>query len=620
MKDKPYEQLIYAPRTHDIKEFEKLGRAAKDAGFTHLFISQLWERTDYLGDDKDSPWCEWSKVLPAIFKHVTPPGLERAYGAESKQRQLDWMKRKHDVCEKLGMKAAYFGCEPHWLSERVYEDHPEWRGARCDNSLRTVGMFFAPNTDEPGLREAYRVGMKMVVEACPLIDTFTFCTNDSGAGYPWTDRLYVNPNGPTGYETKDMGHRVAEFLSVLHQGAVDGGATDARVFSDVYFKPHEKNLIARSLKPGIGISGYRPVGDDNLIRECAMGHGGSWGVGGGLNMDPLVANYPQPMGIVDTTANIRTSKTARFQCGGASTDFFDAFRLAMENPPAQTPSQKLATLLHMAAGMYGGDVAEDVVAAWQTLERVNTMLPVSAADMFGGPVMLRWLIRPLVAHQELLTDDEKAYWIEHIYQSEASDPATYLDYANVCGMPEIHGWNDATLKACAIDVLEGTLGEAAAALKAIAEKATQAGAREKLMMTYYSVAVLRCILKTSRHFTQVEALTIIRKDLAAELAARGEVMTSTRPEAPDLAHGNMGSHGLFYLHRALRWELDNVHDLIGLLRESPQPVIFTAPDDAHEGSLVLGPDLIPKLEKKSAIMLKHWREAEIGWYRPTLGG
>ena len=47
---------------------------------------------------------------------------------------------------------------------------------------------------------------------------------------------------------------------------------------------------------------------------------------------------------------------------------------------------------------------------------------------------------------------------------------------------------------------------------------------------------------------------------------------------------------------------------------------MTSPDEAREGSLLLGPDILPKLRRKVQVMLAHWRDAELGWYRPTLGG
>ena len=134
-------QLAFSPRTHDLAEFEALSAAAKSAGFTHIVVSELAERTDYRGEDRDSPWCEWSAVIPSIFKHITPSGLEDAYPPDFVQRQMDFMKAKYRIAEKLDMRAAYYGLEPHWLHEGVFRKHPQWRGSRTDNSLRTTGMY-----------------------------------------------------------------------------------------------------------------------------------------------------------------------------------------------------------------------------------------------------------------------------------------------------------------------------------------------------------------------------------------------------------------------------------------------------------------------------------------------
>jgi hypothetical protein len=49
-------------------------------------------------------------------------------------------------------------------------------------------------------------------------------------------------------------------------------------------------------------------------------------------------------------------------------------------------------------------------------------------------------------------------------------------------------------------------------------------------------------------------------------------------------------------------------------------LFFTAPHPSFTGPLLMEENILENLEKKVEIMLRHWRDAEIGYYRPTLGG
>jgi len=606
-------QLIFNPRTWDLKEFEDLARQAKDAGFTHIVISELAERTDFQGEDKDSPWCEWSAILPSVFKHYTPKGMEEAYPQDFVQRQMAFMKAKHKIVEKLDMRAAYYGTEPHWLNERVYRKHPQWRGSRADNSLRTTGMYFAPNTDHPEVREMYRTAIREIVKACPRLDFFFFNTNDSGGFYPWDKRLFSGPNGPTGYEGRDMGKRVAEFLKYLRQGALDAGV-DAKVFTNVYgwFNDDETHLVLRSLEPGIGVAnGAAP---EPYTAECSLLGCGGWG-GCGYFPAPLIEKYPTPSEVVAGVASVKTHPSLRFVTGGNATEYFQAFKALMDMPPAVTPRLKLEALYRIASAVYAPDVADELVEAWQIMEKAQTMTSTAMVPLFDV-VALRWLTRPLVAHQELLSDEEKAYWVPYIYQSQASQPDTWLDYVNGCGYRIVDNWEEAGRVCCAIDGIERTLGAAAAKLETAAQKTADREVAARIQVDALRVRVQRCLVLTCRHYVQMGTLIYLRD---AQNAAAPKT-TTTGGDKPSMPKGDLGSHGLWYMHRAMRWELDNTYDLIDLLKKSPVRLFFTAPHPSFTGPLLLEPNVLESLEKKVDIMLRHWRDAEIGYYRPTLGG
>jgi len=177
--------------------------------------------------------------------------------------------------------------------------HPEWRGSRCDNGLRTVGMFFAPNTDHPEVREAYRTAVKTIVKACPKLDLFWFHTNDCGAGYPWADKLYVNPNGPTGSLGSDMGLRITGFLKTIRDGAKDAGS-DAWVYTNPYMMtPNELHLLGRSLEKGIGVTNHG--GDVETDPGFILGSVGGWS-------DTLVDGLGAPWGIIAGISRMKTGK------------------------------------------------------------------------------------------------------------------------------------------------------------------------------------------------------------------------------------------------------------------------------------------------------------------------
>lgn len=611
------EQLIFSSHTLDLKEFEAGARNAKDAGFTHVDISWMSGLTDFQGEDKDSPWCQWSLISPSVFKHATPPGLEEAYPAKFVAEQMAWMKKKHAIVKKLGMKAAYYGNEPHWLPQRVYDKHPDWRGSRCDNSLRTTGLFFSPNMDHPEVRAAYRAAIKMIVEACPLIDTFFFMDNDSGSGFTWGGRLYVNPNGPTGYENVDMGKRVIEWMREMRNGAIDGGVKFPRFFQLCWLTRTEEYLVKRSLEPGLGMI-YKHPDNPDLTSECVLSTCGTWG--GHSSWWPMVYDYPTPSSVIGGVANIKTSAVKRFFNYGESPRFFPAFHAAMKEAPATSERQRIHVLGKIAEAVYGVKETDEVVDAWLLLERAETIAYAGGASVPHSHDHLRWLVRPFVAHQELLTPEERAYWEPFLYQSKKAQPDTYLDYLNHSGYKIVETWDAATVKACCIDQVEGTLKAAAAKLAEARDKAPSKASREEIQKDIYRVRVMRSLYLTNRHYLQLGTLIYEREAMAKQLAARGEVMISTKPERPDLPIGNMGSQGLFFLHRAMRWELDNTNELIKILEEAGFPLILTAPTKEMECAFLIGPDLIDQLKKKVQITLKHWRDAEIGWYRPTLGG
>ncbi len=613
----PIRRLVHSCRTLDLKDFEAQARLAKAAGMTHMDISWLRELTDFQGDDAHSPWCQWSMVSPSVFKFATPPGLEEAYPADFVTRQMEWLKAKHAICQKLGLRAAFYGNEPHWLSERVYARHPEWRGSRCDNSLRTTGMHFAPNMDHPEVLEAYRTAVRMIAAACPLIDTWFFMDNDSGSGFTWGGRLYVNPNGPIGGDKVDMGQRTLKFVRAMREGAIAGGNADPQFYQLGWCTPDEERLIKKACEPGIGM--YQKLPENPALHaEGALMWGGTWG--GHSSWWPLMQDYPTPFSVITGAAIMRTSSARNFWTYGDSHRFYPALTAALAEPVPTCERERLQVAARIAAALFAEDCVDPVVDAWVSMDKAEAIANAPGLEVRHGLDHLRWLTRPLVAHQDLLSEDEMAYWAPYLYQSQKADPDSWLDYVNHSGYPVAANFDVATCGCLALMQAMGLLAQAAAKLEAARNMTQSATAREALQLDIYRVKAWRCGFFSMHNNLQMGTLIKVRDAFNRKLAAQGEPPTVTSPERPDWPCGNRGSNGLFYMHRAMRWELDNMTELIGLLEACPVPLYTLAPRPEMECSFLFNPDLANQLKRKREIMLKHWREAERGWYRPTLGG
>jgi hypothetical protein len=230
--------------------------------------------------------------------------------------------------------------------------------------------------------------------------------------------------------------------------------------------------------------------------------------------------------------------------------------------------------------------------------------------------MLRWIVRPLVAHQEFLTAEERAYWEPYLYQSRGSQPESYLDYLNLTGKPIASTWNEAAHTCIAIDGIDAAYRAGAAHLDAAAAKAKSPEVADALRLDAMRLRAKACTALTVRHTLQVGTL-IYERDRDLVRAPRGG---NVDPRVPDLPQGSEGSYGLFFMFRALRWELDNMNELISIVESARGPIIATASDKSREGTLTLGPDVLESMKRKVEITLRHWREAEKGYYLPTKGG
>ncbi len=225
-------QIIWDPTEDptdrgDNARFRRYAEQALALGATHVVISRLPLSFWQLEDPRDphpewASWPVWSMVQPSLFKVAVPAALESWLPKDEAERNLALLRERGDILRELGLHAAFYGNDPMWLPEGVYEAHPDWRGAQAE-LLRLARLpYFSPCIDHPEVLAMYRWAMAEVCRAVPELDLFSVFTNDSAGGVCWSNS-YPGDNGPSACKHRPRHERIAGFLTAIQDGARDAG-------------------------------------------------------------------------------------------------------------------------------------------------------------------------------------------------------------------------------------------------------------------------------------------------------------------------------------------------------------------------------------------------------------
>lgn len=102
---------------------------------------------------------------------------------------------------------------------------------------------------------------------------------------------------------------------------------------------------------------------------------------------------------------------------------------------------------------------------------------------------------------------------------------------------------------------------------------------------------------------------------AQRLRERYEDILSDEKRVPVKQANWEGDPGNLSWNEIMRDELDNTAELIAMLENGGIDLVAKAETSRHEGTFLLGPDLIPQLKKKLKIMRAHWLDVQ-GYLAP----
>jgi hypothetical protein len=590
-------------RQKELAEFESFVIKAKEQGATHVNITfnvppALWQY-----DVPNDPYPEWYVIQPSLMKIFPNSKIEPYVDMEYAERVTSMFEARCAVLRKHGLKGAYTACEPYVLPEKFFTDHPDLRGARVDHPNRSRAARFAPCVDEPAVLAMYRESMKILMKRCPEIEKFDFLTSDSGSGFCWSPALYSDQNGNANCQHRPMADRVVGFMENLKSAAeemdkqiqVNISPIEPRQWMISTFD-HPESINAM-LSDGLTIGGA----PDAFGPEAA-----GWGV---ESFRPILGLYNPASRARRLVGAFEQDNTGRsmvvsFDNPASAEYYMDLYGFFKEAKPGN--SVEMMKVLHDFAAIQAGDKgADDLLEIWLALEGISNDLQVLH---FGpilnfGPVIARWINRPLLPFPERLSTEEKAYYRPYLFQAKGEEQADNL--IDIQAMRPFEGYGARLLVQRVYEMADAKLTRAEAHADKLIEMQTDANASKEWKELRTRLAVLRSFIRTIDNVVAYQALL----DLAHS--------RNYKPEANPVL-GTRSMWDRTEIMRIARNEIDNAVLLKKILESSDVPLLITAETPEEETIRMLGPDITSQLKMKVDIMNAHWEDYKELYTSPNL--
>lgn len=580
-------------RNIELAKFEQFVIKAKKLGTTHVDVTfnvppALWQY-----DVPNDPYPEWYVIQPGLMKIFPNEKIRPYIDTEYAERVVALFQARCEVLRKHGLKGAYSANEPYVLPEKFFTDHPELRGARVDHPNRSRTARFAPCVDEPEVLAMYRESIQILLKKCPEIEKFSFLTSDSGSGFCWSPALYSDQNGNANCQHRPMVDRVVGFMENLKDAANE---IDKNI--DVNINPIEPRhwMIKTFENPGVITSylseGLTIGGDPNAYGPEAAGWGRE-------SFRPILGLYNpvfrarRLVGVFEKE-NSTGSMVVSFDNPESAEFYMDLFGFFKNAKPSN--SVEMMQVLHdFAATQAGEEGADNLLEIWLALDGINNDLQILH---FGpilnfGPVIGRWINRPLVPFPENLKETEKNYYRPYLFQAKGEEQANNL--IDIQAMRMFEGYGARLLVQRVYEEVNLKLDRAENHLKKLLKSETNAASVKKWNNLQNSLAVLRSFMRTIDNVVAYQALLDLVKSKNIE------------PEANPVL-GTRSTWDRTEIMRIARNEIDNAVNLNKILETSEVPLIKTAFTPEEETIRMLGPEITSQLKMKIDIMNAHWED------------
>jgi len=576
-------------------EFDAFAAEAKEHGATHVRITENIPPSLYQFDVEGDPYPAWYIYHADLMKIFPPARLQPYVNMEYAEFMASLLEERCKILRKYGLKGYFRSNEPHVLPEKFFVDNPQLRGPRIDHPHRSTTARFAACVDQPEVLEMYRESLQKLLKRCPEVEIFYFATSDAGSGFCWTKALYTGLNGNSTCENRPMEDRVYGFMTNLQQAAKDVGKDieininpiEPRQWMPATFENPE--YLGSLLPKGLTIEHYENAAGETYGRgRPAWGNEAFKPVTGLSNplrtARSLTRYYDR--GSNDSRMVVSYSDPATLDF---NTGLFDLF----EQSKPRNQAAMMQILRNYAVQLAGEQGADDLLEIWLALDLISNDLQVLnfGSVLTFGPVLARWINRPMVPFPAELSAEEIAYYRPFLFQAKGEEQANNL--IDIQAMRMFEGYGARMLVQRVYEMVMANLTKSERLAGGLLERETDPVRKAQWDLLLKRLTVLHSLVQTIDNVVAYQALL----DL---VHSRG-----VEPEQNPVL-GTDDSWDRREILRIARNEIDNAIRLKSLLESSKVPLIHTSAIPKYETIRMLGPQLPAQLKNKIDIMNKHW--------------
>lgn len=454
-KQRPVYDLFLTQHARSVEGFDRPSyfRTLARLGFTDAEVNGLAFPVPLGKGPKDEVYVRFYTYCPSLDQFVSSKLNAGTYDDEYLQANLNYLRTNAQLAEEYGLTPGIVCFEPRSVPESLLQRYPMLRGARVDHPMRSFEPRYNLSLAHPVVRDHYAEMMSNLMKAVPNLGFMSIWSNDSGAGFEYTNSLYVGRNGG-GYLVREWlgdteieaaaAKNIVRFMKLLRDAA---RATNPEFRVLLRMEPFwvEHEHILKGLEGGLGLEvsslqgrGWglsyqhpkfneqvqihttalhnrfsekeKPLLDGlterGISADVVSAPGIIW------NHEPLIG-IPFPYLVFDKLADMRRNGVNNAGLlGGAVPEEFAPYNINQELVRAfQADGQlNLGDFLVRKAGEWAGEAAPAALEVWRNIDEAVRSFPIPIWIYAAWGVWYRLAVRPIVPNIDAIPEHERRYY------------------------------------------------------------------------------------------------------------------------------------------------------------------------------------------------------------------